>query len=391
VLVEIATDLGAPDPANTTAPVGLAEGDCGTAVLFTYLGLVQPGHGHEDRALAYLERALENVTKAVLAPGLFVGYSGVGWAAQHLRGRLLDPDEDFGEEIDDVLAAVLASGPWPEFDLVHGLVGIGVYGIERLPGPVGVKCLDLVLQRLTELAVEDGAGLTWWSTSRRVGQPAYRYHDLGLAHGVAGVVSLLGEICRIAPAQIAARARGLLGGATAWLLDQRLPRPGAGFPAKREPDLALTPTRSAWCYGDPGVGVALLAAGRAVGSSLWQEEGLATLRTAAARPCSAAGVKDAGLCHGATGLGHIFHRAYRASGDEALGAAARDWFTWALEQRKPGEGVGGFRTWAPITDDDNFVWSDDRSLLTGAAGIALSLLAATAKVPPDWGRVLCLF
>ncbi|HEX2572644.1 MAG TPA: lanthionine synthetase C family protein [Polyangia bacterium] len=390
-LAAIAEALGTPDPDDATAPTGLAGGDSGMAVLFTYLGQAYPGRGYEDQAVAYLERAFANVTREVRPPGLFVGYSGVGWAAQHLRGRLLDPDEDSAQEVDEALALALASGPWPEYDLVHGLVGAGVYAIERLPVPAAMKCLDLVLQQLADLAVRDGAGLTWWSTSRRFGRRVDRYHDLGLAHGVAGVVSLLGEICRSAPAQTAARARGLLEGAATWLLQQRLHPRGAGFPAVLEPGFAPTMARSAWCYGDPAVGLALLSAGRAVGSSLWQEEGLATLRTAAARSKAAAQVEDAGLCHGATGLGHIFNRAYHASGDEGLGDAARAWFLWALEQRRPGEGLGGFRTWAPISDGGEFVWSDDRTLLTGATGIVLGLLAATTTISPDWDRMLCLF
>jgi len=161
-IAAIADELGAPDPTDAAAPIGLAVGDSGLAVLFTYLTMAQPGRGYDERALAYLERALDNVTRAVHAPSLFTGYAGVGWAAQHLRGRLLDPDEDACEAIDDALAGVLATGPWPEYDLVHGVVGAGVYALERMPSLAAEACLGSVIDRLAELAVIDGAGLTWW-------------------------------------------------------------------------------------------------------------------------------------------------------------------------------------------------------------------------------------
>jgi hypothetical protein len=318
----------------------------------------------------------------------------VAWAAQHLRGRLLDPDEDACEAIDDALLGVLATGPWPEYDLVHGVVGAGVYALERLPTAAGEACLHLVIERLGELAVPDGAGLTWWTTPRAgllAGPSAAAYHDLGLAHGVAGVVAVLGETCRVGPPPLVARARPLLDGAVTWLVARRLAGSDVHFPAICGPSHPAGPARAAWCYGDPGIGLALLTAGRAVAAADWCAEGVATLRAAAARPRTTTGVDDAGLCHGALGLSHVFHRAYRATGDATFAAAARAWLTSALDLRTPGHGIGGFRTWAPLPGDPTFVWSGDRTLLTGSAGIALALLAAISPIAPAWQRLLCLF
>ncbi len=67
---------------------------------------------------------------------------------------------------------------------------------------------------------------------------------------------------------------------------------------------------------------------------------------AAARPAAASGVVDAGLCHGAAGVAHLFARLHLAPGSAALADAARGWLRRALDLRSPDRGPGGFASWA---------------------------------------------
>ena len=112
-------------------------------------------------------------------------------------------------------------------------------------------------------------------------------------------------------------------------------------------------------------------------------------RGAASRPLDQAGVVDAGLCHGAAGLGQLFNRMYQATADETLGRAARFWFERTLAMRQPGRGVGGFSALSAKEDGTRY-WDDDPGILSGAAGIALALLAATTSIEPEWDRMLLI-
>src|SRR5262249_41487720 len=141
--------------------------------------------------------------------------------------------------------------------------------------------------------------------------------------------------------------------------------------------------------GDLSVAAALLVAGRCAGLPAWEREGLAIARRAAGRPPEESGVRDAGLCHGAAGVGHLFNRMYQATGGPTLGAAARSWFRRTLAMRRPGRGVGGYQAFRPDLGADA-AWVDDPGILTGAAGIALALLAAITPVEPAWDRSLLL-
>ncbi len=136
--------------------------------------------------------------------------------------------------------------------------------------------------------------------------------------------------------------RRLAAGAVRWLLAHRLPaETGNTFPGYAGPGIEPAPTRLAWCYGDPGVAAVLLLAARSFGREDWEREALAAARLSARRRSGGVEIVEAGLCHGAAGIGHIFHRLFRATGDEALREAALFWLGRALKMRQPGHGPGG--------------------------------------------------
>jgi hypothetical protein len=114
---------------------------------------------------------------------------------------------------------------------------------------------------------------------------------------------------------------------------------------------------------------------------------LAIAHRAAERPFEEAGIKDAALCHGCAGLGHLFNRTFQATGEPELAQAARAWFERTLAMRHPGRGIGGYEAWQPDAAGST-ARSADPGLLNGATGIALALLAATTPIEPAWDRIL---
>jgi hypothetical protein len=381
-------DLAVPGPATVEEP-SLAGGSAGRAVLHGYLARARHGRGHADAADRCLGDALAAVAVDPTIASLYSGLTGVGWALAHLRDRLpgLDGADDL-TEIDNVLLNHLERSPWTEdYDLINGLVGFGVYALERLPRPAAVAGLERVVDHLAATAEHRPEGVTWWTNpawlpAETRAQFPRGYCNLGLAHGVPGVIALLGQTCAAGVA--VARAHPLLEGAVRWLLAQQEP---GGFPHWVGPKLADRPARLAWCYGDPGVAVALLGAARCVGQPAWEQEARAIARRAAERPPEQAGVVDAGLCHGAAGLGHLFNRLHQATGEPPLAEAARFWFRRTLELRQPGRGIAGFAAYMPEQDGQER-WVADPGLLTGAGGVALALVAATTDIEPAWDQML---
>lgn len=385
--------------AETAWKASLAAGDAGSALLYAYLALDQSAAGddsedHVETALALLDRSAEAVASVPMSDSLFTGFPGIAWVTEHLEGRLFESDEESNAGVDEALLEALSQSPWPgEYDLINGLVGLGIYALEGLPRPTAAACLERVVDRLAERAERNRrgmAGTAWFSPPETL--PEYQrelfpegLYNLGASHGVAGIIALLGAACQAGVA--VATAGPLLEGAVTWLLDRRQgPESPCRFPHFFFPGREPQPSRLAWCYGDLGMSTALWIAARAAGDPVWEQAALEIALSAAARPRHLTRVMDPGLCHGAGGAAHLFNRLYQATGEERLAAAARSWYESALGFRQPGLGVAGFRSWASDGTGEQ-QWRDDPAFLEGAAGAALTLLASVSPVEPEWDRL----
>jgi lantibiotic modifying enzyme len=367
----------------------LSGGSAGAALFFASLGLAQPETGERflDNALDFLGHSIDTMSKAGMrSPGLYSGFTGIAWTTERFRA-LVPQEEDPNSGIDEALAVYLSQKPWrADYDLISGLVGYGLYALERK----NASLLETVIDRLSETAEVTLEGVTWYTEGHLLHpsqKPMYPdgYYNLGLAHGVPAVIALLGQAC--AEGIAVEKARPLLDGAVQWLLSKKNPQEnGCHFATVLQKGVTGgegPSTRVSWCYGDLGVSVALLWAARSVDEPSWEQEVLDLARHVARRPLARGGAMDAALCHGSAGNAHLFNRLYQATRDPLFLNAARDWFASALEFRQPDKGVGGFQAWR---NDDG--WQDIAGLLEGAAGIGLALIAAVSSERPDWDRML---
>ena len=372
----------------------IASGTAGLAVFFGYLSRAGFGSRYEQAARPFLEGAGEAVGSVTMAPTFYGGFVGVAWAFSHLERQLFGTTEGgAADAVDEVLKKYVHRRGWKaDYDLVAGLVGLGVYALERLPAPAAVACTERIVDRLEETSRRGSDGISW-HTAPELLPPWQRklcpsgYYNLGLAHGVPGVIALLGAAWAAGIRR--KTTRRLLDGAVAWLLSQkRRRRTGSQFSAWIAPGVPDEDCRSAWCYGDPGAAAALLVAARCAGEPAWEREALKIARAAARRPTIESGVLDAGICHGAAGLAHLFNRLHQTAGDATLRRAALFWFQRTIAMRQPGRGIGGFRALAAHEDGTKHWNDDDSGILTGAAGIGLALLAAATPIEPEWDRML---
>lgn len=365
---------GVPD-----ADFDLANGNAGIALLYGYLGTPEA----DGIAAALLDRAGDRVASTVVAAALFDGFTGVAWAGDHLRRVHGDTDPALNTEIDGVLCELLAApwrGPW---DLVGGLVGLGVYLLERAGSASADLALGRVLDQLAPL-VES----SFWTAPSSLPDPVRRdwpagCWDFGMAHGVPGLVALLARVAEL-PHAAAPRALRLLEQTVPWLLARQRGDLATAYASREAPGRPPRPARSGWCYGDAALALAIARAG-GVGDPAWVDAALAIARRATTRPAEDTGVRDGSLCHGAAGLAQIFGRWFELTGEPVFAEAARDWLERTLAFRSPAHPeTGGFYQ-ATLADP-----VATPGLLDGAAGSALVLLGAISERPPDWDRALLL-
>ncbi|MCZ7564482.1 MAG: lanthionine synthetase C family protein [Burkholderiales bacterium] len=373
----------------------LASGDAGLALFLA--GLTRYENAPLDAAAlrdTLLKRATDALAARAMDASLFNGFTGIAWTVQRFLPAARSPGRDPLASIDDVLAEYLLQRGCRQVDLISGIVGIGVYLLERLPSPAAKAGLQSIVAMLDSRAETDGAGGTAWRVPAeqldevdRVQYPQGRF-DLGVAHGVPGIMAFL---ARVAATGIEReRSSALVAGSVAWLMRQeRVGSESAAFPYWVAP---VGPTRStelAWCYGDLGIALAMMTAATAAGRRDWRDHAVRIGLAAAIRSMHASSKVDAGLCHGSCGIAHLFNRMYQATGDSAFLDAARNGYGNVFAMHRKGRGIGGFLS---LIRDSNLqdLWITTPELLNGAAGIGLGLLAGMLPDEPSWDRILLI-
>ena len=387
------------------------------------------GRAGESLALAVLSRALRkprlldaarkawSETRTLLStlpvgPGLYSGFTGVAWVHALVGGMIeeVEGGDDVHQEIESTLIAhIRDSRQRAEYELIGGLVGMGVYGLERAPNGRSLELLQEVTKGIVALAEVSETGATWLTLptassmqsvtkARKLPTNWRGYRNLGIAHGIPGCVALLGRLS--GSGLLDAEGTEVLEKSVKWLLGSRVPHPkGLAYPSWLPYEGELTGDtaskyRVGWCYGDLGVAAALCVAGANHRRKEWVSEAAEIAQGCLRVAIEDCGVLDHGLCHGAAGVGHVLARIGFASGEQTLIQGAQDWIQRLFEMRTPDAGIHGYARLRPRNlaaehpSEADYYFSSDSGFLMGAAGVAMTLAAACSGDDPEWDRAL---
>ncbi|WP_329142568.1 lanthionine synthetase C family protein [Streptomyces sp. NBC_01456] len=266
-----------------------------------------------------------------------------------------------------------------EFDLFYGLTGLGSYLLSRETAAPALREVLTYLVRLTLPLDNDPDQLPgWWTdldpSGSRTAEFPGGHGNLGMAHGVGGILSLLAIGARagwVVDGQIAAMKRicGWLdrwrqGTETSPWWPQWITRAEHRTGTVKQPG----PLRPSWCYGTPGLARAQQLAALALGDTDRQYLAERALIACLSDPDQLGRIRDVGICHGAAGLLHTTHRVARDAAVTGFDAHLPGLRTLLLQQ-------------APAADD---------GFLDGEAGRSLALLTAETQGTTVSGWDACL-
>ena len=326
-------------------PYSIAQGYAGLALMAEYVDRCCAGEGWDDVARYYLELAAwgaEGEPQASLS--LFAGLAGLGYTAHYLsRGTrysklvaaidaaLLPRVATLAEEVDATSDGLSVSN----FDVISGLAGAAAYLLCRAndaTSEAAAAALRSVVDCLVRLVLAQGTLPRWYTPPGLYGDPkmvvSYPHGQLncGLAHGIPGPLALLALAHRQG-----VEVEGLheaVERTADWLTANRFDDEwGVNWPTavpvevitsgttpmltllRKAPAPATTspngPSRTAWCYGSPGVARALWLAGDALGRDDLQTLAVSAMEAVYQRPLAARQIDSPTFCHGVAGLLHI--------------------------------------------------------------------------------------
>jgi hypothetical protein len=269
-----------------------------------------------------------------------------------------------------------------EFDLVHGLTGLGAYLLVRDPGGRMLPDVLAYLVRLTEpLPADDHGGNAlpgWWTDEAPSLHSRIRGHgNLGMAHGITGPLALLCLAARrglSVPGHLIAIDR-----ITSWLdaWQQHSPA-GVWWPKYVDMDDVRAgrpaqhgPARPSWCYGTPGISRALQLAGIVRGDRARQQAAEEALARCVNDPAQLAELVDPYLCHGWAGVVATVHYAAADACSAGLAAAVPRLTTALLK--------------ASMSAEDR-----PPGLITGTDGVGVALHSVACATTTPWPACLLI-
>lgn len=372
--------------------IGSMGGKTGIALFFFYYANLTMEEKYVDFAHQLISEIFEEVNKDYTIHTWAGGLAGVGWMMEHLvQNDFVEADTDeILEALDPFLhKAMIYDIEKGNYDFLHGAVGTGTYFLNRLSKKESADYLKELVDHLDKLKHEpkDIKGAFAWESTldHEKGSKGY---NLSLSHGIAAIIAFLGKM--LEKGIYTEKVSSLLNGAVTFLLGNSLDTTefSSNFPSWIGAEYPIGPSRMAWCYGDLGIGISLLQAARAAGNKEWEKKAVDTiLHSTARKDVKENSVIDAGLCHGASGIGHIYNRMYHYTGHETFKESAIYWLEETLKMAVYEDGYAGFKAWHT---EKYGGWVAEAGLLEGVAGIGLMLISMISDIEPGWDRTLFL-
>ena len=378
----------------------------GVLVLFSELDMLFPEENWDAAVHAYVLK-LKNLleSQGVTSPSLVGGATGIAFALQKAsRGgtryqrMIAILNEHIRHLANQNYFQILEEnfkGQQPSrfllYDLIKGIVGIGVYCLNNLHDPSLVELANNILSHVIRLAQplkDEGRLIPGWYFPHR-----FLIHEkdkeefprgnfnLGVAHGIPGVLSFL-SLALLSGLEVDGQ-REAIQSISGWIKGHRQEHEGHlfwGSHVSFEDEIAeprvkkcLSTKRNGWCYGTPAIARTLFLAGRAIKSEELKSYALETFYSIFLQTRQEWNLPSPTFCHGIAGFLMTTWMMYRDTRDPFLHQKAQMLKEILLEYYVETNSFG-FKNLDPRRNGGYFEISQ-LSLLEGVSGILLTLLS----------------
>lgn len=277
----------------------LSGGASGIALYFATLYTVYGDENYKVLAEEYIEKSLNLLNNSDVVLSFYRGFSGAIWAIEK-SCKLIDKqiDEDFSTDFDNLLIDYYKRPIGQiEFDLINGLTGILLYSLSRNASKQQIELTSVLLDCLFKSASHEEEIVYWLHPENGFINNPETGFDIGVAHGLPGVIAVLSQASKINQDVEHIIKKGINALDSSLIFKDSLGYFGYNNKSKNI-------ARQAWCYGNPGIAVALSVVNSSMGQELLSEMRidiagliLSSLKTKDEHR----GINDHCLCHGDIG------------------------------------------------------------------------------------------
>ncbi|HBN06711.1 MAG TPA: hypothetical protein DD434_13140, partial [Bacteroidales bacterium] len=344
---------------------GLFAGNFGIALFLLEYSKHFGDKQMRDKGLCLIEDVFVDIERTKLPIASFCnGISGIGYGLNYLNEQHIintDINDLFDRDIDNYLFEIMKQNLYyNNWDYLHGALGIGLYFTMK------TKYNNQLLMNIDHLLCffeatkkhQTSNGLKWLSViDHETGEIGY---NISLSHGISSIAVIMTKMYE--RKIFTDRTEELAIGAINYILDQEIDvnKYGSYFPSKsKEESQNIFRSRLGWCYGDLGIGMTLLNAGNVFGRKEWVNKAIDVFLNAAInrRNLKENAINDAGLCHGAVGIGIIFYNLWKRTNMPQFKEATNYWINKTLDMATFQDGLAGYKTYHfnPDTKKPTFI------------------------------------
>jgi lantibiotic modifying enzyme len=373
---------------NSSYNYDLMGGSLGMAIFLLYYETFIKNMGNENNGINTLENTFELVNKGSTSLKFAGGLSGFVWGVNHLANEGIIKTSGMGLNLLKplLIKEMLLEIKEGNYDFLHGAVGIAFCLLKYIKSKSTIESLDKFLEILLSNGIKEKNTIKWLSSA--VHNQSINGVNFGLSHGLASIIGVLLSFIK-ANVSVSVCISTINQTINYILKYKNKSQSLSVFPDFVTENLPVIYNgRLAWCYGDLGVAYTLWRASEVLKREdvkIYAEKVL--LETTQRRNLAQNSIVDAGLCHGAAGVAHIYNRMYNHTKIEIFKETSLYWFKQTLKMANHYDGLAGFKVWRPI---DLGGIQNDPSLLEGVAGIGLALISAVYGIEPKWDECLLL-
>jgi lantibiotic modifying enzyme len=332
---------------------------------------------------------------------LFDGLCGVGFAA-HCMSANGKRYQSFIKSLNEYIVDITDSNilkykelPLNElfYDIMYGLTGTANYLLNFKSERKVKNTLLHILQYLTDLCKIGDDGIPQFVIRADqsqlfpfVNNPGVRYVNLGVAHGIPGMLLVLSKSYELGIyVQDQLEAIKYL---SEYIFNSCAKNSKEIFWQTQkiigiDNDITV-PSRDAWCYGTPGVAYSLLIASKILDDNEMRNLAIDSMKLSLKRMRE---VISPTFCHGLSGLCCLARKFYEYTNDTYFHEMYMKVFEHILDLYSD-EYPFGFKDME--LEKGQIVNKDEIGLLTGASGVILTILSCYKPVKTQWDSIFLL-
>jgi hypothetical protein len=357
--------------------IGYSNGKLGFSLFYYYEHLLVKKDESLQRAVSYIEQSMSSLDENYISPNPQMEIIELGLYLMFLyrKGLLCKDIEMYLRDLDDVIEIqLLKKIEEGDLDFSIGFLRAGYYFIKRENSDKNYLLLKII-DAIESLSILEGDSRYWKFILR---DPLNPLVELGLGHGVIGVISFLLHLYKNKIER--GRCKILLDSSIAFVLS--LVKKSVfnwlrlnAFQKDKYEYQNLS-------YGDIGIGYTLYKAGQILENKSYCTEALLILENAASfRDVDKKYIRDANLVHGASGLYSVFNLLHDLTNSDEILLARDYWYKTILEF----EDNSNNPNWAGFNTYFNSMYEFAQlGFSQGIAGIGIALMTKEINCGNDY-------